>query len=253
MKPATCVQTIAFMFFIGAVTCARSAPPPEAAAERLLVDDPYVDVRSGPGAAYPIIQVAARHEWIWVEFERADWFKVRTENGQTGWVDRHQLENTLTESGGKKSFRDIVIDDYLARRLEVGVGWGHTAAAPFVRLSGTYYLRPTMAAEIDYAQIQGLYSGTNAWDAAFQMMPWNFGRFQPYLGIGVGRSSFQPNVSLISAHPVNSNTSVAQAGVRVHLGERLMLRLDWQQSLVLFSAQQSDQFHMVDAAVSFFF
>lgn len=232
---------------------ATDAQAQAGAGERLEVDDPYVEVRTGPGDTYPVTQVAVRHESIWVEFQRADWYKVHTQNGSTGWVDRRQLEHTLTESGRRKSFRDVLIDDYLARRLELGAGWGHTQSAPFVRLSATYYLRPTFAVEARYEQIQGLYSGTSAWNLGIETMPWNFGRWQPYAGLGLGRSNFQPSVSLISAHSANSNTAEAELGVRAHVTDRLMVRLDWQQSVVLFSAGQTDQFHMLSAGVSFFF
>ncbi len=63
------------------------------------ITDPYIELRTGPGRGYPVFFVAGRDEWIEILLRQTDWFKVRTANGQEGWVNRAQLETTLTEAG----------------------------------------------------------------------------------------------------------------------------------------------------------
>ena len=105
---------------------ARAAPAraAERGRERLQVTDPYIELRTGPGRGYPVFFVVARDEWIEIELRHTDWYKVRTDGGKVGWVHRAQLETTLTEAGGTKTFRDIALDDYLARRVAAGRGLG---------------------------------------------------------------------------------------------------------------------------------
>ena len=102
------------------------APPAHAAdeAERLRVADPYLELHTGPGRGFPVFHVVARDEWVEVQLRSTDWYKVRADSGKEGWVHRSQLANTFTAAGVQKSFRDIALDDYLARRLQMGAAWG---------------------------------------------------------------------------------------------------------------------------------
>ena len=67
----------------------------------LQVTDPYIEMRTGPGRGYPVFFVAGAQEWIEIELRNTDWYRVRTDSGKDGWVQRLQLETTLTAAGGK--------------------------------------------------------------------------------------------------------------------------------------------------------
>ena len=127
----------------------------EESLERLQVMDPYIELRTGPGRGFPIFFVVERNEWIEIELRHTDWFKVRTAGGKEGWVDRMQLENTLTEAGSRKSFRDILLDDYLRRRLEFGGAVGHFDSDPMLKLWASYNIADTLALEVTAGEVQG--------------------------------------------------------------------------------------------------
>ena len=72
-----------------------------AAAEKVQITDPYIELRTGPGRGYPVFHVAPRADWIELLMRHTDWFKVRTADGREGWVNRQQLETVwLSNSGG---------------------------------------------------------------------------------------------------------------------------------------------------------
>ena len=73
--------------------------------------DPYIELHTGPGRGFPIFHVVDRNDWVEIIKRKTDWFKVRTSNDKTGWVERSQMERTLTEAGRFKSFRDVLIND----------------------------------------------------------------------------------------------------------------------------------------------
>lgn len=235
---------------LGLARGARAADEP---GERLLVDDPYVEIRTGPGRSFPVFYVAARHEWIEIEMRHTDWYKVRTESGKEGWVDRLQLENTLTEAGSKRTFRDVLFEDYLKRRVEFGASWGHFSSEPVLKLWTSYNITDNLAAELTAGEVQGQYSGTNFWHLDLLIQPWSERRIAPFFGIGVGRLNYVPNASLVGAIPVNSNSANAMIGVQVHVTERLIVRADWAAYTSLLSANQTAQFHALTAGLAFFF
>ncbi|HEX3140979.1 MAG TPA: SH3 domain-containing protein, partial [Rhizobacter sp.] len=126
------------MTALGSVLCAMPARAEEAPAERLQIADPYIEMRTGPGRGYPIFFVVQREDWIEVVSRHTDWFKVRSEDGKVGWVNRSQLETTLTAAGGQKTFRDVMLDDYLHRKFELGAAWGHFKSDPMLKAWTSY-------------------------------------------------------------------------------------------------------------------
>ncbi len=47
------------------------------ATPEVVIDDPYIDLHTGPGRGYPIFFVAERGEQIALLKRRTEWFKVR--------------------------------------------------------------------------------------------------------------------------------------------------------------------------------
>lgn len=226
---------------------------PARAGERLQVADPYLEMRTGPGRGYPIHHVAAREEWVEISLRHTDWFKVRTENGKEGWVHRSQLATTLTEAGGQKTFRDIALDDYLARRVELGAAWGRLRSEPMLKFWTGYRLSDTLSGEFALGQVQGLFSGTNFWHLNLQTDPWSDQRLSPFFAVGVGKFKNLPNQSLVGAVPVNAKLANATLGVRYHLSERFVLRADYSIYTAFVADTRTSEFRAFTAGLSFFF
>jgi hypothetical protein len=50
----------------------------------LVVSDPFLELRTGPGRGYPVFHVVARSATIEVMRRRTDWFQVRAPRGEEG-------------------------------------------------------------------------------------------------------------------------------------------------------------------------
>ena len=210
---------------------APNAPAPAnadtASAERLQITEAYIELRTGPGRGFPVFFVAGRDEWIEIELRHTDWYKVRTDGGKIGWVNRQQLESTLTAAGNRKSFRDILLDDYLTRRVQMGVAWGHFKSEPMLKLWSSYRLSETLSVEGTLGQVQGVFSGTDFWHINLLAEPWSDRRFSPFAGIGFGKFKNFPNQSLVGAQTTDAKLANGVIGVRYHLTDRFVLRADY--------------------------
>ncbi|GAB4465274.1 MAG: hypothetical protein OHK0044_03720 [Burkholderiaceae bacterium] len=247
------LRSIARTLAAALLALAALAAAPAGAAERVQVADPYLELRTGPGRGYPIFHVAAREEWVEILLRHTDWFKVRTADGREGWVHRTQLETTLTEAGSRKTFRDVLLDDYLQRRLELGAGYGRFKAEPMLKVWGAYRFADALTFEGTVGQVQGVFSGTDLWHFSLNAEPWSDRRLSPFFGIGVGRFKNIPNASLVSATPTNANLGQASLGLRYHLSDRFVARLDYTFYTAFVSDARSIEYRAVTAGLSFFF
>ena len=224
-----------------------------AAGEKVEVADPFIELHTGPGRGYPIFYVAGRHEWVEIKLRHTDWFLVRTENGKEGWVSRQQIEGTLTQIGTKTTFRDVFVDEYSRRRLELGAAWGHFQSEPMLKVWVGYRFMDTLSVEATGGQVQGVFSGTDLWHVNLLAEPWPDWRLAPYLGIGLGRFINIPNASLVGAATSNSSLADATVGLRYRLGDRFLARLDFTQYLAYISDSRTDQYRAVTIGLGFYF
>ncbi len=241
----------AFTLVAGAL--ALLANPVANAAEPVQITDPYIELHTGPGRGFPVFYVAAREQWIDIELRHTDWYKVRTENGKIGWVTRAQLENTLTAAGDKKTFRDMILDDYLSRRVQMGAAWGQFKSEPMLKFWGSYRLSETLSVEGTLGQVQGVFSGTDFWHLNVVTEPWSDQRISPFFSIGLGKFKNLPNTSLIGAAPTDAQLANASIGVRYYLTDRFVLRSDYTFYTAFVSDSRSLEYRALTAGISFFF
>ena len=264
LAAVTARASAAIMVATGFALCAvidasaadAAAAPPGATAkaeERLQIADAFIELRSGPGRGFPVFFVASRSEWIAIELRHTDWFKVRTDGGKVGWVNRQQLETTLTAAGGQKTFRDILLDDYLSRRVQLGAAWGQFKSEPMLKLWTSVRVSETLSLEGTIGQVQGVFSGTDFWHLNVVAEPWSDQRFSPFVSIGVGKFKNFPNLSLIGAAPTDAKLAHAGLGVQYHISDRFVLRADYALYTAFVADTRTTEYRAFTAGLGFFF
>ncbi len=250
---AACRRVIASIgIWLGALAV-LPAHAADAAVQRVQVTDPYIELRTGPGRGYPVFFVAAREQWVELLLRRTDWYKVRTQEGKLGWVNRQQLESTLTEAGNQKPFRDVLLDDYLRRRVEMGAAWGLFESEPMLKIWTGYRFSDTLSVEAALGQVQGVFSGTDFWHIGIHVEPWSERRLSPFFGVGLGHLKNVPNQSLVSAVDTKARLADATLGLRYHLSDRFMLRGDYSFYTAFLGDTQTTEYRAFTLGISFFF
>ncbi|MGH8494834.1 MAG: SH3 domain-containing protein [Gammaproteobacteria bacterium] len=221
--------------------------------ERVTVADAFVELRTGPGRGFPIFHVAERGEQVEILKRRTDWFRLRTESGREGWVDRAQMERTLTEAGVRKSFRDVVLENYLARRLEIGFGAGDFDGDPVLTMRSSLRLTDHYLAELSLSQVAGTFSSSTLYHANLLVQPFPEWRFSPYFTLGVGRFENEPKVVLVDTEEIDGTAANSGVGVRIYLSRRFLARVDYKYYVATVDIDGNEEFQELVAGFSFFF
>ena len=209
-------------------------------AETVEVQDPYIDLHSGPGRGFPVTQVVERGASVVLLRQRTDWVKVRTDRDREGWVNRKQLERTLTPDGAEVRLPGPAPDARVTHRWEVGVGAGDFDGADTVAVTGSYALTESLFVRADVAQLLGDYS--NGWlgtaGIGHIFMPqW---RVSPFVSIGGGVVYVEPNVTLVQASDRTNSTAYAGAGVRGFLNNRFLLQAEYRQFVIFMDTNDNE-------------
>ena len=221
--------------------------------QRVQVADPYLELHTGAGRGFPVFFVVERGENVEILKRKTDWFKIRTTAGKEGWVSRDQLERTLTDAGIEKTFRDILVEDYLARRLEVGFAGGIFESDPLVLVRVGWRLTPNLLAEVSGGQTTGNFSSSTLYSVNILSEPFADKRIAPFFTLGAGKFRNTPNTTLVGAQDSSSFLANAGFGVRAYLTRRFIFRADFKTHLVLVGDNRTDSYREWSTGFSFFF
>lgn len=231
------------------------APPAYAkrAALKVVVAEPFIEMRTGPGRGYPVFHVADRGAEIGVMRRRTDWFEVRTGRGVAGWVHKDQLALTLGTDGGTLAITDPGWDDYARHRWESSVSFGDFDGASSISLTGGYRLSANLSAELMVSQISGDFS--DGWLAGVRLLhsPFPEWRIAPYVVLGTGVIEVEPRSSLVTTEDRTDQFGQAGAGLRAYLTERFMFRAEYSGIVVFTSRDENEEVEEWKAGFSFFF
>lgn len=221
--------------------------------QQVQIADPYIEMHTGPGRGYPIFHVVDRNAWIEIIKRKTDWFKVRTDRNKTGWVERSQIERTLTEAGINKRFRDVLVSDYLRRRIEFGISGGDFEGDPIVIARLGYKFSENILLEFSYGEVAGDLSSSDVYTLNIVSTPFPDWVVSPNFTIGYGRFENTPRATLIGAQDSDSDLANAGVGARFYLTERFFIRVDYRYHVVLSSDDDNDKFDELTGGVAFFF
>lgn len=221
--------------------------------QKVKIVEAYIELRTGPGSGFPVFFVDQRGNKIKILKRKTDWFKVQTDSNKTGWVARTQLETTLTEAGVKKSFKDILLDDFIKSRLEFGIAGGLFESEQSFTMRIGYKLTSNIIFELAYTKIAGKFSSSTLYQGNFNLQLYPDSRLSPFMFIGYGKFENVPSTSLLAAKTSTLDMANAGIGIKFYLSDRFYFRAEASTYVVLVGDNRSDEYSHLSIGFSFFF
>lgn len=212
-----------------------------AAPIQVIVQDSYLDLHTGPGRGYPIVQSVARHTPIEIDYSSTDWYRIRTAH-TAGWVHRQQLQATLTAAGIAEDRRAALMERHIDGRLMAGLEAGVFDSDPVIGFWAGYRLTPIWATEATLAQASGHYSSTRMYRLEAVARPWPELAFPPHIKLGIGYYENRPRKTLLEAGKEDALAFSFGLGASKQLEQRLALQAGWRWHHARFDSG-NDNFH----------
>lgn len=204
------------------------------------IADPFINLRTGPGAAYPIFYVIDRGEQVSIEKRRTDWFRIRSNDGKVGWASRDEMQLTLLPGGELFNVPDAEADDFVKRDWAYGVSGGEFEKAPIVSVFAAYSFTENLAVELTYGQSSASFSSSSIIKANLLMQPFPDWTVSPFFTLGVGNIKVKSGATLISANRRESAFTQAGFGLHYYLSRRFVLRFELNEYVILSANNSKD-------------
>jgi len=205
----------------------------------VIITDPFIEMHSGPGRGYPVTYVVGRDETVIVLYSRTEWYKVRAERGQEGWVRRSDLARARLESGEPAPIPPY--PDFASHRWELGAGYGVFNHQNLVTGYADFSLTDSLDAEFVLQQafgtIDNRYVATIGLRHTF-IPEWKW--LSPTAGIGTG---YQYIDDKVPPKPIEIHNQMAYVslGLRGFITRRFMWRADWRKYDVFTHQNQNEE------------
>ncbi len=235
------------LFFLAAISTAW------AEGLEVTVADPYLELHTGPGRGFPIVNVVERGAKVRVLKRRTDWFQVVDTDGREGWVHRGQMAATLLPAGQRLEIDDPAREDFGAHRREVGMMIGDYGGANVVTVYGAYAFNEHLSGELALAHILGNFSDGQYATIGVTHVPMPEWRIQPFLSIGTGVIRIQPSGALVGTPERTDQVAYAGIGVRAYLARRFIVRGEFKEYVVFTDRDENEEDIEWKIGFAFFF
>lgn len=202
---------------------------------QVTIADPFIELHTGPGGGYPIIQVIDRGMKVTILKQRTNWVKITSLNGKSGWASRDQMLQTLLPGGEKLNLAEGTKANFENRKWLLGASTGEFENAPIISIYTAYSLTENISAEATFGKSVGNVSSSEILKVNLLMQPFPDASYSPYFTLGTGNIKVQPNATLISENRRNNNFSQVGIGVQHYLNRRFIFRLEYNE-YIIFSA-----------------
>jgi hypothetical protein len=208
---------------------------------RVRIADPFIEIHTGPAQGYPIYYVIDRGEVVTILGRQTDWYKIKSDDGKTGWASRAQMQQTLLLSGAKLVIEDQTEGDFAGRQWVLGITGGEFESAPVFTIFTAYSFTENLSAELAFGQSVGNISSSSFWKTNLVMQPLPDLSYSPYLTLGIGKINVNPSATLITPNDGSNTFSQVGVGIQKYVSRSFMLRFELNEYIIFSATNSNDQ------------
>jgi len=219
----------------------------------VVVSAPYIDLHTGPGRGYPVFHSVEEGEEIVVLKRRTRWLKVRAPRGVEGWMHESVLRGTRDATGNAPVVAELGMAEFAGRRWEFGIMAGDFGGAASLSAHAGFALTPNIMLQAEGSQILGDFSDATMATGNVLMIPFPKWRVSPFFRIGTGIIQVRPHSTIVRSEDRTDEIVNAGLGANLFLGDRFLLRAEYQRHTVLTSRDDNEEIDQWKAGFSVYF
>ncbi len=202
----------------------------------LQVQEKFIDLRSGPGSTFPIINVVLPGEWLQVQQQQTQWVQVLTERHDKGWMSVAALAQTRSADGlsGQPLAEHLVGSPWLG-----AVTLGDFGGASLLGVLIGYQWNAYLVSEVVVQQSLGDFAENSLYALQITHRSLPDKKWCPLFTLGTGKLITHPQTTLVSSADRDDDFLKLAVGVNRRLNATLSLRAEYQNLLVLTSREDN--------------
>ncbi len=216
------------------------------------VKSAFVNLHTGPGAGYPVVQVALKGEWLALKFRRGNWVRVRYKQ-QDLWLSHTDLAMLANAQGEGFVLTEDAVAAFLQRDWSLGLAYGDFNGASLTELSLGYAFNGHVHAELSAGQAHGPQADQQLLELSLYLTPWQQWIVLPYAGIGAGVMNTDPRTVLVQTPDRRDGLFSAEVGVVYPLSQRFIARLGYRHSVISTDRNENEESSAWKLGISVFF
>lgn len=220
---------------------------------QVFVTEPYLELHTGPGRGFPVVQVVGRGESVDVLKRRTDWLRVRTERGVEGWASVRDMAKAQLADGSLFQLDLGNRAGFTTHRWEMGVMAGDYGGATLVSGYAAFSLNENLKVDLTISQFLGNASNGSTVDIGLNHVFAPEWRFSPFVTLGTGIIDIDPKGTLVQPLDRNDQTAYAGAGLRFYLTRRFFARAEYKWHVVFTSRNENEELEEWKVGLAFFF
>jgi len=198
-----------------------------------IVESEFMELKTAAGRSQAVFLVVEKNEPFSVLKKKYDWVKIKTKNGESGWVS---LKEFASATGGFYSEKE----NFFRSKIEIGASTGNFSNEESYLVGIGYYVKPEILFSIDALRAAGSYSSSTLINANVALKFYRRRLVSPFISIGAGSMLNKPRQSLVNANESRQMTYNYGGGIGWNAYKNMSLR---------FSVRE---FYLTDAGKNYF-
>ena len=216
------------------------------------VSGDFVNLHSGAGRGYPVLQVALKGEQLSLLTQRTDWVQVEFKQ-QKYWLARADLTQLVTMQQQTFSVSDDRLAAFEQRSLEAGLLLGDFNGSSLYQLSVAYNFTPYIQTELAIGQANGDQADNLSAELSVYLSPMPHWVVSPYFGIGGGLLRTTPRTILVQTRDRNNSLASMELGLRYYLSRNFIARAGYRRSVIITDRNDNEEIDTWKLGFSVFF